>query len=196
VGDLIVLYSWKDGGTTVPVKPTASGTVPNWVGIDTANGANTCASGTYYFVATATNHTSGTWAGQSGMIAVVLTGHDPSNPIGGHAEQGATSSIGPLAPAVTLTNTDGSSVLLEFYGHRTVTAWSAAPTGYTRQVSVATEVCCNTKDSTTTDGSIQQPATCSNSGYRAATIEILSSFMGESFMGTTIGQAVNRAAVY
>lgn len=172
VGDIIVICAFRDGSTTVPTKPTASGTVPAWVDIDAPTGANTCSMRTAYFVATATNHTSGTWTNATGMAAIVIRGQ-ASSPIGGHAQAGGTANGSATAPAVTLTNNKGGSIILEFYGHRTVTAWSAAPTGYTRQASVATEVCLNTKDSTTADGSIAQSATTTNSGYRAQTIEIL-----------------------
>jgi hypothetical protein len=172
VGDDIYLYVYRDGSTTTASKPAAAGTVPAWVDIDNPAGANTNSSRTAHFVATATNHTTGTWTGATGMVAVVVSGQS-SQPVGGHAEAGGATSNAAQAPAVTLQKTDGTSVLLEFYGHRAVTAWSAAPANYTRQTSVATEVCCNSKNSTTTDGAINQSNTASNSGYRGAAIEIL-----------------------
>lgn len=174
VGDLIVLFVYRDGANTAIAVPSAGGTVPTWTVIDNNGGANANVSCTVYCVATATNHTSGTWSFNTGMVAAVLDGQAAS-PIGGHAEAGSAASNSATAPSVTMTRTDGTSVLLEFYGHKTVTAWSAAPAGYTRQTSVASEVCCNTKDFTTTDGSIAQPCTTSsNVGYRGATVEILS----------------------
>lgn len=174
VGDLIVIFAYHDGTVTVPTIPTASGTVPAWVTIDSAAGGSFANSFvTAQFVATATNHTSGTWTGSTGMVAVVLSGQ-ASPPIGGHATEISSSSTQANAPAITMSKTDGSSILLEFYGHRFVTAWSAVPTGYTRQASVATEVCCNTKNSTTSDGSIAQLGTMSALGaYGGATVEVL-----------------------
>lgn len=175
VGDLIVIFAYRDGNVAVPTVPTAAGTVPAWVTIDSAAGGSFANSFvTAQFVATATNHTSGAWANATGMIAVVVSGQ-ASSPIGGHATTINSSTVSATAPSVTLSKTDGSSLLLEFYGHRFVTAWDAAPAGYTRQTSVATEVCCNTKNDTTSDGSIAQTGTISTAGaYAGAAVEILS----------------------
>lgn len=172
IGDLIVIYAYRDGSTTVPTKPTASGTVPAWVDIDAATGANSNSLRCAYFKATATNHTSGTWTNATGMAAIVISGQHTS-PIGGHTQSGSTGNGTATAPAITQSVTDGSSLLLYFYGHRSVTAWSTAPTGYTRQTSTATEVCLNTKNDSTSDGSQAQSCTTTNSGYRGQTIEIL-----------------------
>ena len=172
VGDIIVIFAYRDGSTTVPTKPTASGTVPAWVDIDAPTGANTNSARCAYFVATATNHTSGTWTNATGMSAIVIRGQR-SSPIGGHAQSGSTGTNTASAPSITQQQTTGKSMILHFYGHRAVTAWSAAPAGYTRRASVSTEVCLNTKDSSTSDGAIAQPATASSSGYRGQTVEIL-----------------------
>lgn len=172
VGDIIVIWAYRDGNANVAAKPTAGGTVPSWVDISSATGAASNSARSAYFVATANNHTSGTWTNATGMVAIVLRGQG-TTPIGGFLQSGGTGTNTAQAPAITLTNSDGSSVLLEFYGHRTVTAWSAAPAGYTRQASVATEVALNTKDSTTSDGAISQANTAVSSGYRGEQIEIL-----------------------
>lgn len=175
VGDLIVIFAYNSQQFTLPSKPSAAGTVPAWVDIDANTGANVNSSRTAYFVATATNHTTGTWTGASSMIAVVLRGQH-SSPIGGHAESGS-SGTSIVAPAVTMTNTTGTSVLLHFHGGKLApTTWDAAPAGYTRQAQVSftsgTGAVCNTKDDTTTDGSVSQ-GTQGNTGYRGATVEIL-----------------------
>jgi hypothetical protein len=173
IGDLIVIWAYRDGSTTAPTKPSASGTVPAWTDIDTGTGTATNGGRTAYFVATATNHTSGTWTNSTGMIAVVIQNQKSSSFLGGHARAGGTASNSSTAPAITQQQTTGKALLLYFYGHRTVTAWSTAPTGFTRQISNATEVCLNTKDSSTSDGSQAQANTASSSGYYAATVEIL-----------------------
>jgi hypothetical protein len=172
-GDLIVIFTFKDGATTVPTTPAAGGTVPTWTLIDGPTGANLSASKTAYAIATSSTHTTGAWTGATGIVAYVISGADDVNPIGGHAMSGSTGLNTTQAPAITQTATDGSSLILEFFGHRTVTAWSAATAGYTRQTSVATEVCSNTKDSTTSDGAVSQACTATSSGYRGATVEIL-----------------------
>lgn len=178
VGDIIVIYAYRGASTTTPTKPSAAGTVPAWVDVDNTTGANSNSSRVAYFVATATNHTSGTWTNATDLAVIVLRGQAAS-PIGGHAESGSSGTT-LTAPSVTLTKTDGSSVLLHFYGVAAITAWGSAPTGYTRRaaetaiaVDGTTGVCLNTKDSTTSDGSVSQSATIGTTAYRGASVEVL-----------------------
>lgn len=194
VGDTIIIFAYRDGSATIPTKPAASGTVPAWVDIDAANGANTNSSRSAYFVATATDTTSGTWTNATGIIAVVVRG---DSFIGGHVEAGSTATNSATAPAIDVTHSDGTSILLHFYGHRTATAWDAAPTGYTRRVTVDTEVALNTKDSTTTDGAIEQTLTATSSGYRAQTIEIREDRGSPYFqaLGTEVGATTGTLTV-
>lgn len=181
VGDLILIFAFRDGSTTPPSAPAASGTVPAWVDIDNVTGAAAAAVHTAYFQATATNHTSGTWSGATAMIAIVVTGQDVSAPIGGHASATFTSTTTATAPAVTMANTDGSSMLLHFYGHRGETAWGAPPAGYTF-ITIGGKALCNSKNDTTTDGSSVQSVTTSvaTSGASAA-VEICSPRSGGNF---------------
>lgn len=174
VGDLIVLFVER-GSNSLAVKPAAAGTVPAWVDIDAATGANTISGRTAYFVATATNHTTGTWTSAGPIIACVLSGQNAS-PIGGHATATAASGT-PTAPSITMTKTDGTSKLLEFYGVGAATGstWSAAPAGYTQRAAGVTSAngsCLNTKDVTTSDGSIAQTQSA-GAQYFATQIEIL-----------------------
>lgn len=173
VGDLIVIGAYDALITTGPNPPAAGGTVPAWVVIDGANGANGNAMATYQFVATATTTTTGTWSNAGGIIAVVIRNQNVS-PIGGHAESGSTSGTVSVAPAITMIQTDGSSLILEFHGHKTASAWGTAPSGYTRLAAVTgAAICLNTKDVRTSDGSVSQTLTGTNVGYRGATVEIL-----------------------
>ena len=181
VGDLIVIFAHHPNGNIS--VPSAGGTVPAWVNIDNESSSYANCR-TARFIATATNHTSGTWTGANGMIAVVLRGANPTTPIGGHAlsAQSATGNTCPGA-AVTMTKTDGSSTLLQFYGYgdgvNSFTSIAAAPAGYTRRVTgtyagtPGVGVCLNTKDVTTSDGAVAQTST-SNCWTRGATVEILS----------------------
>lgn len=176
VGDLIVLYAFRrTDATNAITKPTAAGTVPAWVDIDTNAGANACMSRSAFFVATANNHTSGAWTSAEGMSAIVIR-YQHSTPIGGHAESGGTGTAA-VAPAITMANTDGTSMVLHFHATRMNTTWAAAPAGYTRRAAMTVPflggVCLNTKDDTTSDGSVSQ-GTQTSSGYRGQTIEIRS----------------------
>lgn len=170
VGDLIIIFAFTSSALAV-TQPAAGGTVPTWTSIDSATGLRVSQT-----VATATNHTSGAWTNANRMIAVVIRDQH-STPIGGHAIDNATSTT-PTAPAATLTNTDGTSILLHFYGSSSVSggAWAAAPAGYTRLADVfsaSNGACLNRKDVTTTDGAIVQGTTI-NVAWRTATVEIRS----------------------
>lgn len=198
VGDIIVIVAFVNS-TTLPTKPTAGGTVPTWTDIDAPAGANSCSMRSAYAVATAANHTSGTWTTASALAAIVIRGQAAS-PIGGHAQSGSMTALKVTAPAITMTDTSGASILLEFHsldGTGTPTL-SAAPTGYTRRASVTAlniMLCINTKDVTTSDGAVDQPFTGSTAvGEWGATIEILAAAAARLPRPVLIGQAVNRAA--
>src|SRR4029077_7866426 len=120
-------------------------------------GAATCAMRTVYFKATANNHTSGTWGdSQCFMGAVVIRGQNPTTPIGGHAEAGNVTSTGVVTPAVTLGNSDGSSLLLSFQFGRTTALDAAVPGGHKRQALDSTygRMGVHTKNDSTTDGTM------------------------------------------
>lgn len=201
VGDIIVLAAFSSN-ISAPAAPAAAGTVPTWVNIDGNLGANSCAMRTAYAIATATNHTSGTWSGAACLAVITIRGQAVS-PIGGHLESGGGAGTVSTAPAVTMTTTDGTSFLLEFHGMingSTVTV-SGAPSGYTRQAIIASAtvaLCLNTKDSTTSDGSVNQATTgAALTGYRGSTVEILA-LAGAAPVGRllSVRQAVNRASRY
>lgn len=178
IGDLIVLFAYNPFSTSAPTKPSASGTVPDYTYIDNANSGSGSGCTTAYFKATATNTTSGSWGSASHMIAAVVRDQNTSSPIGGHAQAAGTSASS-TAPSVTLTHTNGSSLLLEFHGHSSLGAsgWDAAPAGYTRQAAsggaFGSASALNTKNITTTDGSIAQTGGQSGQNYAAATVEII-----------------------
>ncbi|QRY55208.1 hypothetical protein JVX95_30840 [Mycolicibacterium septicum] len=176
VGDLIVIFA-AASNSAVPTAPSAGGTVPAWATVD--SGATTIGVRTATFVATATNHTSGTWGSTGMMLAVVLRGQAASGYIGGHARSGGGGSSTPSAPSVTMVNTDGTSVLLHFYSNPQISGtWSSPASGYTNQVAIGTTnqkgVCLNTKDVTTSDGSVTQGPAAGLLGYGSASIEICS----------------------
>jgi hypothetical protein len=122
-----------------------------------------------------------------------------SLPLGGHAQSGGSVASGAniAIPAITLQDTTGTSVILAFAGWQTVTAWNAAPAGYTTRSSVATECEALTKDSTTADGTFNVTGTASGTGgTRTQQLEILadlgnrvSQVAVETLYSTTAGQA-------
>jgi hypothetical protein len=173
VGDIIVLFASRASSTT-PTKPSAGGTVPAWVNINVTTGASAISQGSYYFVATATDHTTGTWTDSFGLVAAVLSG-PAASPIGGNSRRVGSSAGNCLTNATTLTDSSGKSVLLYCYSHTTVTSFNAAPTGHTRQTTaVSTQgICMDTKDVTTSADAPTQTNTGSTI-YASSTVEVLS----------------------
>lgn len=172
IGDLILVSAGRAAATGLS-KPAASGTVPAWVTIDAPAGTNTRQGITAYFVATATNHTTGTWTG-AGSIAVMVLRGQGSTPIGGHGLSTNASSTSSTAPAITLAQSDGSSRIVTFHhSYNGPPYFSTAPTGWTRQTAspAGSLAIANSKDVTTSDGSIVQ--TLGTAGLNiAAQIEI------------------------
>ncbi len=194
VGDTILIFAYRDGSNTPATVPTAGGTVPAWVLIEGGSQANTNAQLTYYFIATATNHTSGTWTNATGMAAIVFRAH-ASAPIGLHAQggsaaNGASITVTDFAATPTL---DGNSQFVTFGGYRTVTAWGTPPSGYTNQANVSTECFINTQDTTTSQGGYNQPTTqTGNGGYRTVVVEVLPAAAGN--VSITVPAAVGTAS--
>lgn len=177
VGNLILIFAW-DNSTNQPVKPTAGGTVPDWgTAIDT--GAGTVSSGVYGFIASANNHTSGTWTSTIEMAAVVVGGQKATSYIGGHgATETSASTTNVPAPGVTLTKTDGSSLLISFFGVYSPSAdWGAAPAGYTKQASGWSSggagVCVDSKNSSVSSAAILHPIANALGWGRGNTVEVL-----------------------
>jgi hypothetical protein len=179
VGDLIVI-SAAASGTTIPTAPSAGGTVPTWTTIAT--------DGTYghrlaYAVATATNHTTGTWTNAEAMMSAVLRGQKSSSPAGGNATSGDDAALSTVtAPAVTLSDSGGGSAILHFLhaaAGLTGRNWNSAPAGYTSRLSVnppsiAWGYRLLTKDTTTSDGAASNTLTGNLNGIcRTASLEVL-----------------------
>lgn len=179
IGDVIVLIAGQSASLTPPSAPAAGGTVPTWNTITANTGSNygtinlSIRSG--YAIATATNHTSGTWTGADRMLAVCLSGVNLSDPIGGAAEaDGGSNTLSGtcLAPAITLSDTTGDSVLLHFFFLANAgSSWVAAPSGYTdRQSTIPLALL--TKNTTTTSPSIRWSSSTGTRPGRGGSIEI------------------------
>jgi hypothetical protein len=174
-GDLIVIWAYRDGSTTPPTVPTATGTVPAFTTIDGPTGANLNSARCAWAVAAGTTDTSGTWTNATGLSVEVWRGAS-SIPIGGHAQSGGSVASGAniAIPAITPQDPGGNSVYLSFAGWQTVTAWNAAPAGYTQRSQVATECEALTKNTTTSDGTFNVTGTASGTGgTRTEQLEIL-----------------------
>lgn len=175
VGDLILIFAYRDGSNTAPPVPAASGTVPTWTQIGTSSGANTNSSRLHYAVATATNTTSGTWTNATGLVVQVYRG---AGLPGANGITSSSSSNTITYPALTLQKTDGSSWVAAFAGHRAINSGTIpAPAGMTnRTVNTGTvEVAGHDTNGGVTSWSATNTtisgATTGN-GYQARTVEI------------------------
>lgn len=112
VGDLIILYASEcNGGTGDAMTiPTASGTVPTWTAIG-SGGSTWYTHRMYYTVATATNHTSGTWLYNCPLSAVVISGQHVSNPIYNSAYAGGDASTTSVISASSMSGYSNSVVI-------------------------------------------------------------------------------------
>lgn len=175
-GNLILIFAYNNASTTLPTVPTAGGTVPTWTVIDNTAGASVNAGILYYTVATASNHTSGTWTTATAMSSIVLVGQD-STVFSGKAQSSGTAANTANAPSITLLDTTGYSFIVHFVGHRNLTAWGTTPGGYTLRASDTTgRTAIYTKDVTTTDGTLTLAPTNANSGsgFIGKSVEIIS----------------------
>lgn len=181
-GDLILIWGYNGArNSTPPGAPAAGGTVPTWTTPSGGTFAGFNAERLVYAVATANNHTSGTFSGGYViLIAVVIRGANNSSPIGGIAtvEDGSGTTI--TCPAITLARSDGTSVILGFGGSgdhvNGAGTVNAAPSGFTRLRDLAVgsrNAFCNQKNVTTSDGASVQ--SCSSAGWGVGmTVEIKS----------------------
>jgi hypothetical protein len=171
VGDLILVFAFRNASTTVPTKP-APADQPPWQDITAGVGANTCSARTAWAIATTTTMGSGVWTNATSVGVIVIRGANRINPIGASAAAGGTAANSAVAPASNPWLADATSQLIQFLGHRTATAWAAAPAGYTGQAST-TESAVFSKNDSTSDGSQAFTNTATSSGYWGVQIEVI-----------------------
>jgi hypothetical protein len=175
-GDLLVMFAQSSTNNTYPAAPAAGGTVPAWTTLNFTNAGGWSNSRTAWAVGTGSS-TSGTWTTTGMLVVAVIPG---ANAIGGRAMSAIGLGGTMTAPAVSMTQTDGTSSLLHFYGIgdgvNAIGTISAPAAGYTRYLTFTpTNVLAavvNVKDVSTSDGALVQ----SKSGptyFVAATVEAL-----------------------
>lgn len=168
VGDMILIFAYRDGSNTVPTTPTAGGTVPTWTLISSA-GASTNSANFRYAVATATTTTSGTWTNATETICLVYRG---AKLVGVNAGNNGASTIISYA-GLALQRTDGSSWVVGCAGHRTATNVELAPTGMTNRISSGTEAAGHDTNGVVSSWATTRTVTVNaNSGWRAVTVEL------------------------
>lgn len=176
-GDILIMFAARDGNTNPPPQPSAGGTVPTWNTISTGSTGTFYASRLSWAVATASNHTSGTWS-NADVVAVAVMSTNNGSPIGGNAQSGGdTNTSSATAPAITLTDASGMSAILHFFAAFSGTSrtWGSVPSGYNVHTSLngTNMVRLLTKVTTTTDGAVSQFISGTVSGFRSASVEVL-----------------------
>jgi hypothetical protein len=177
-GDLIFVFT-RNAAATVPTKPTAGGTVPNW-NVPQSATANTLSLVSAWFVATAATTTTGAWTGATHICVLVL------RPAGGkQLSVPATSAVGNanntqtiVYPAATILTLAGTSWGVRC-GTRTVaiTAVGTAPTNWTNQIvqpaAAGALMAVHTRASLTANPTADTvTTTSSNAASRAHTLEV------------------------
>ncbi len=172
VGDLLVIFAYRDGSVTAPTLPAG------WTNIGTAGGASLNASTLAYRVATATSDPSGTWTGATAITVHIYRGQNSATPVGANADTGSSSII-VTYPALVLTNTNGTSWITAFAGHTSINTTLETPPALmvnrTDFVDATDEVAShdtNTGVSSWSATNVSVGGT--SSGWRARTLEILS----------------------
>lgn len=202
VGNVIFIFAYY-AANSPGSKPTASGTVPNW-NLAQSAGANLLSLTAAWFVATATNHTSGTWTSATNMIAMVMAPDLAANTLGvGVSSAGNANNTQTIVyPALTLSTLIGTSWGVRCGSRVTAASTvSSAPTGWTNRAvqptgSSALMAVCTAPTMTTNPTSDSVSTAGSNAAYRAYTIEVteVPPFMAHLPVGVI--QAVKRSASY
>lgn len=167
VGDLILIFAYRDGSNTVPTAPTAGGTVPTWTQIG-SSGANTNSSRLHFATATATNTTSGTWTNATELICLVYRGAT----VGASAGTSGSATTSIAYPALTLQRTNNTSWVVGVAGHRSATNVDLAPTGMTNRAFAGTEAAGHDTNGTRSSWTQQTVTVNASSAYRSWTVEL------------------------
>lgn len=172
VGDLLVIFAYRDGNNNAPSLPA------DWTNIGTANGGASNSSRLAYRIATVTNTSSGTWTNATGLVVHVYRGQNVSTPIGGDGNVGGNSTT-VIYPNLTMTQGDGTSWVAGFAGHRsTDTTLETDPGGMTNRTNFVNGTNEVSGHDTNSGVSSWLPTNVSVggtlSGWRARTLEIIS----------------------
>lgn len=167
IGDLILIFAYRDGSNTAPTTPAAGGTVPTWNLIG-SSGGNTNSSNFRWAKATATTTTSGTWTNATELICLVY--RKASIGVSAGNSGSATTTIN--YPAIAPNRTDGSSWVVGVAGHRTATNVDVAPGTMVNRASSGTEAAGHDTNAGVTSWASTNVTVNASSAYRSWTVEL------------------------
>lgn len=128
VGDIIIIFAFRDGSTTNPTIPTG------WTTVTNTTDGTLCSLSIGYKIAASLSETSGTWTNASALACVIYRGQlqtTSATPLGTlTASSGATNTITYGARALASSGVTGSSWFLAFAGHGSAdTTLESPPSG-------------------------------------------------------------------
>lgn len=177
-GDLIIIYLQHRANAT-PYKPAANATsgIPDWTLLAQFPGYYERVQ-IYYTVATGSNTTVGMFGNGHLIIANVVTGQNLASPFGASASYSNYGEPSLPAPAVTLQNATGSSLLIHMGGSENAGYFNSAfsVAGYTGQLvpyGSGYNYRVVTKNDTTSDGQMYLGALSGSPDYASVSMEIL-----------------------
>lgn len=172
VGDVLVV-TCRRANTTPPSIPSAGGTVPAWVTVE-SYGADALSLTTVMFVATATDTTTGTFT-NAGQIIVTVLRPNKAVTLGARSAGNGASTETIVYPALTRDTSDGICV-------RAATRAAVdsevgnAPTGWTNRATqpagALAVLCLHTQDAAADPTADTVNTTGTAAAYRAHTFEI------------------------
>ena len=168
--DVVFVYPFRGGSNSKPTIPAG------WTTFTAGVTTNSSGSQAAYQVVSGTSLVTGTFTNATNCVFIALRGVDNTTPIGGSAvSTGASSTV--TYPALTMTDTSGSSWVLGLAGHRsTNTTIDTPPTGMTFGDSQITtgEVAVHYTASGVTSWSAVSPSVGgTSSGWGVYTVELL-----------------------
>lgn len=167
-GDLLLMFAYRDGSTTPPVLRDGWTNVLNG-----GTATNSCRIA--YKIAESSSEIADSWGTASSLICVVYRA-DGTIGVGASARSSSASTTISY-PALTLNNTDGTSWVVGFGGHRSIdTAVETPPTGMVNLVSVldgTDEAAGHDTNGPVSSWSLQTVSVGgTSSGWNGATVEI------------------------
>ncbi len=181
-GDILIMFAHRDGSVVAPPVPAG------WSTWGTGSGANGNSSVGGYKIATSSTEVSGTWASATNLVCHVYRGQHVTSPIGGSADTGG-SGTGITYPALTMTDTGGTSLVLGFAGHRENNVnLGKPPVGMVNRtvLSSTAKIAGHDTDSPVTSWpATLVPAGGTIAGWRARTLELRAAPLSSDSTGTS-----------
>lgn len=192
IGDLLLMFAFRDGSVTVPTVPSG------WtsLGTDTQTSPN-ASSAIAWKIATSSADTSGTWTGTTNMVCAVFRGQATNKtPVfvsGVQKGSSTTVSYNGLSPM----KCPGTSQLIAFIGHTSIDTTLETPpagmTNWTNLAGVTAEVAAQYTNGVISAFSTTNVSVGGTSGaWIEKTIEILAEQLNmQNYMGFDVGDGMS-----